>query len=77
MKDPIFDYLNFALNASAFFGILPGLLLKVAGPKKTVAIGGTLVVLAQIAAINFVNSEKELIKTNSRWGVFAIAVCLG
>ena len=65
------------LNASALFGILPGLLLKLLDPKKTAILGGLFIVFAQMMTAMMVSSEHQKIKDNPAWLLGSICVLGG
>ena len=69
--------MDFMLNGSALFGILPGLLLKYLAPKKTAILGGVLIVLGQMATTLMIASEHEKIKENSALVLGSICILAG
>ena len=77
IEDEIFDWFDFMLNASALFGIVPGILLKILDPKKTAILGGILVVFAQVMTATMVSSEHKKIKDNPAWLLGSICVLGG
>ena len=77
IDDEIFDWFDFMLNASALFGILPGILLKLLDPKKTAILGGLLIVFGQVMTALMVSSEHQKIKDNPVWMLGSICVLSG
>ena len=65
------------LNGSALFGILPGFLLKWLDPKKTVLIGGVLIVIGQTMTALMVSSEHAALAKVPAWMLGAICVLSG
>ena len=74
MKSFIFEWVDFATNASLLFGLIPGLIVRMLGPKKSIFIGGLAVAFAQINMARFVPGEVDTI-THNKSPIYTIALC--
>ena len=77
IRDEIFDWFDFMLNASALFGIIPGLIIKYIDPKKSAILGGLLIVAGQMLTVMIVSTEHEKVKDNPAWVLGIICVLAG
>jgi len=77
IREEIFDWFDFVLNAFALFGVLPGILLRYLHPKKAAIFGGILIVFAQMMTAIMVTTEHEKIRENPSYVLGSICVLAG
>jgi len=74
MKDFIFSWVDFATNVSLLCGIIPGIFLKLLGPKKSIFIGGVALAFAQVNMARFVPGEVDNV-THNKSPIYTLTLC--
>ena len=74
MKDFIFSWVDFVTNASLLFGLIPGIILKLLGPKRSIFIGGVALAFAQINMARFVPGEVDTV-THNKSPIYTLTLC--
>ena len=74
LRDMLFSWVDFATNGSLLFGLIPGIFLKLFGPKRSIFIGGLALAFAQINMARFVPGEVDTV-THNKSPIYTIALC--
>ena len=62
--DMLFDWVSFATSAGMLFGLFPGYILYCIGEKKSILMGGFIVVCCELTASKIINGEDNTILMN-------------